>query len=65
MALSYCRINNMSNRPARGSIAGPRLPLDATAEVLGESRNLKVSNRALADDFQPYAVHLYRLGVGK
>jgi hypothetical protein len=32
-----------------------------SAEVLGEGRTLKISQNAFADDFGPYAVHLYRL----
>jgi hypothetical protein len=38
-----------------------RLPATATAEVLGESRTLPVTNGVLEDDFQSYAVHLYKL----
>ena len=33
-----------------------------TVEVIGENRTLKLSNvGALVDDFEPYAVHLYRI----
>jgi hypothetical protein len=52
---------NLRNRPTRGSFEIRDLPKDATAEVLGESRSLSVKSRAFADDFEPYAVHLYRL----
>ncbi|HVU51893.1 MAG TPA: hypothetical protein VHL80_14450, partial [Polyangia bacterium] len=38
-----------------------RLPATATAEVLGESRTLPVKDGVFADDFQSYAVHLYKL----
>jgi hypothetical protein len=33
----------------------------ATVEVLGESRTLTVAGGALRDDFQAYAVHLYKI----
>jgi hypothetical protein len=32
----------------------------AKAEVLGENRNLAVRDGRFTDDFEPYAVHLYR-----
>jgi hypothetical protein len=38
-----------------------RLPATASAEVLGESRTLPVTNGVLEDDFSTYAVHLYKL----
>jgi hypothetical protein len=52
---------SLRNRPTRGSFEIRDLPKDATAEVLGESRSLSVKNRAFADEFEPYAVHLYRV----
>jgi hypothetical protein len=38
-----------------------RLPATATAEVLGESRTLPVTNGVLTDAFQAYGVHLYKI----
>jgi len=34
---------------------------DATAEVIGENRTLAVRKGTFADEFGPYAVHLYRI----
>jgi hypothetical protein len=38
-----------------------RLPATASAEVLGESRTLPVTNGVLTDAFASYGVHLYKL----
>ena len=56
---------NLRNRPTRGSFSIGALPASATAEVLGEARTLAVNDRAFADEFEPYAVHLYRLRRSK
>ena len=56
---------NMRSRPTRGTFAGSELSASTTAEVLGESRNLKTEAGELADDFKPYEVHLYRMAQGK
>ena len=58
---TYLFVVSLRNRPTHGSFEIRDLPKDATAEVLGESRSLSVKNRVFADDFEPYAVHLYRL----
>jgi hypothetical protein len=56
---------NMRNRPTRGSFSGRELLVSATAEVLGESRSIKVEAGEFADDFKPYEVHLYQMTVKK
>ena len=56
---------NMRNHPTRGSFAGRELSAGASAEVLGESRALKVDSGEFTDDFKAYEVHLYRIGVKK
>jgi hypothetical protein len=35
------------------------LPAAATAEVLGESRSVTITNGDFHDDFTPFAVHKY------
>lgn len=52
---------NMRDRPARAVFSGRELAAASVAEVLGEKRNVRLSNGELADDFQPYDVHLYRM----
>jgi hypothetical protein len=54
---------NMRNESTRGSFTIRSLPHDATAEVLDESRRLPVKDATFADEFPPYAVHLYRLAA--
>jgi hypothetical protein len=56
---------NMRNRPTRGTFAINHLPRRASAEVLGESRQLETMNGEWSDDFAGYAVHLYRLAAIK
>jgi hypothetical protein len=51
----------MRNAPAKGTFAIPGLSGDASAEVLGEGRNVKVVNGRFEDDFAPYDVHLYAI----
>ncbi|MBV9864283.1 MAG: hypothetical protein JO316_02925 [Abitibacteriaceae bacterium] len=51
----------MHNGPARGSFQVPGVGNTATAEVLGEGRTILLHNGQFDDDFQPYAVHLYRI----
>ncbi|HTA20351.1 MAG TPA: hypothetical protein VK989_13725 [Polyangia bacterium] len=38
-----------------------RFPATASAEVLGESRTLPVTNGVFKDDFEAYGVHLYKI----
>jgi hypothetical protein len=56
---------NLRNEPARGSWVVRGLAGDAEAELLSESRRVTVRNGALADEFGPYAVHLYRVPASK
>jgi len=58
---TYLFAVNLRNCPTRGSFEIRGLPENATAEVLGESRSLSVRDRTFADEFEPYAVHLYRV----
>jgi hypothetical protein len=58
---TYLFAVNLRNHPTRGAFSVSGLPASATADVLGESRDLAVRVGEFADDFQPYAVHLYRL----
>jgi len=60
---TYLFAVNMRNTSTRGSFAGQELQSSSTAEVLGESRNLKLIKGEFADDFRPYEVHLYRIGA--
>jgi hypothetical protein len=38
-----------------------RIPKQGTAEVIGEGRQIEVAGGKFKDDFEPYAVHLYRI----
>ena len=51
----------MRDVKGRGGIRLDRLRSGMTAEVLGEGRSVKVGDGRLEDDFEPYAVHLYRI----
>ena len=51
----------MRNAPTCGSFELRGLQRPASAEVLGESRTLSMANGKFEDEFQPYAVHLYRI----
>ena len=62
---TYVFTVNMANKPASGSFHLRDLPASATATVLGESRQVSLKEGKLSDDFSPYGVHLYRLGVKK
>jgi hypothetical protein len=58
---------NMGNHPTRGSFVlsesthGPLV----SASVLDESRTIPIQNAELADEFEPYEVHLYALQRAK
>lgn len=56
---------NMRNEPARGAFAIRGLPESVNAEVLGESRSVAVRNGEFSDEFEAYAVHLYRVQPSK
>lgn len=52
-------------RPGKASatftLIDPRHELSDRVEVLGESREVKISAAAFSDDFAPWQVHLYRI----
>ncbi len=52
---------NLANEPARATFSLKELSSGADVEVLAESRRVAVQDKAFADEFAPYAVHLYRL----
>ncbi len=51
----------MGSTPATGSFQVTKLPAAATADVLGESRQIPVSGGAFTDTFAGWGVHLYRI----
>jgi hypothetical protein len=52
----------MRNAPARASFSGlTKLAADATAEVLGENRTIKLAGNSFQDDFAAWGVHLYKI----
>jgi hypothetical protein len=57
----YVFAANMRDCKGRGGIRDEALRAGMTAEVLGEGRSVKVGDGRLEDDFEPYAVHLYRI----
>jgi hypothetical protein len=58
---SYLFVANMRNQSARGTFVLRDSPANAMAEAFGESRDIKVTGGKFADEFQGYAVHLYRI----
>ena len=50
--------------PARGSFALRGLPEQATANVLGEDRDITIRKGEFADDFTAYGVHIYEITPG-
>lgn len=57
----YCLIAaNTAFDPARPTITIAGLSGQATAQVLGEDRDVPIQCGILTDDFAPYAVHTYR-----
>lgn len=54
----------MRNAPAKGSFNIPSLAKkSARVEVIGENRTLELKDGAFTDNFDPYAVHLYRIAA--
>jgi hypothetical protein len=51
----------MRDAPARGTFLVRDVLPEATAEVIGEGRNVNVRNGRFKDDFGPYDVHLYKI----
>ena len=55
----------MRNAATRGTFEVKGLPARATANVLGESRRIKLENGRFDDDFRPYDVHLYAISPSR
>lgn len=55
----------MRNTSTRGTFELKGLPDHATANVLGESRQIKLENGRFDDDFRPYDVHLYAISASR
>jgi hypothetical protein len=51
----------MRNAATRGSFEVKGLPPAATADVLGEDRQVKVNRGKFEDEFRPFGVHLYAI----
>ncbi len=52
----------MRGSPARATFSGlTKLAADATAEVLGENRTIKLAGNSFQDDFAAWGVHLYKI----
>lgn len=62
---AYLFAVNLRNRPTSGSFAIRGLAGNSTVEVLGEARGLPAKKGEFADEFLPYAVHLYRVPAAK
>lgn len=61
---TYVFAVGMRNSAARGSFILHNIPKTATADVLGEGRQVVVKNGRFEDDFKPFDVHLYRITPG-
>lgn len=55
----------MRNQPVKATFELAQAGVNSDAEVLGESRVVKLSDSKFEDEFEPYAVHLYRVAKGK
>jgi len=58
---TYVFAANLCNAPSHAIFTTRSTNPGASAECLGESRNLAVQAGNFTDDFVPYAVHLYRI----
>jgi hypothetical protein len=58
---TYVLAVNMRNAAAKPALALADVAADASAEAIGEGRTVKLEGGRLADDFKPYAVHLYKI----
>jgi hypothetical protein len=56
---------SMRNRAARGTIELLEPGVAGQVQVLGEDRILEVRDQRFDDEFEPYAVHLYRLDASR
>ncbi len=53
----------MRNQATKGTFKFAGGSRDAKVEVLGESRTVAMRSAEFSDEFQPYGVHLYRVGA--
>jgi len=58
---TYVLAVNMRNVAAKPALALADVAADSSAEAIGEGRTVKLEGGRLADDFKPYAVHLYKI----
>ena len=54
----------MRNGPAVGNFRVNGLTGESTAEVLGESRSVPVTNGRFTDSFAPWDAHIYKINSG-
>jgi len=59
---TYVFAVNMENWPVSGTFQVKGLSGGAGVEVIDEGRKLDAKDGAFTDQFEPYAVHLYRIG---
>jgi hypothetical protein len=52
---------NLVNQPAHATFTLRQTSMVTEAEVLAESRHITIQSEQFADEFAPYAVHLYRI----
>ena len=57
---TYLFTVGMRNAPTTGTFTVAGLPPRAKVEVIGEGRDIAITDGQFSDDFAPYAVHLYR-----
>jgi hypothetical protein len=58
---TYLFAAEMRDGATKGTFTLRGFPATASAEVLGESRTLPVTNGVFADDFASYGIHLYKI----
>ena len=51
----------MREEPTEGSFTVTGLPAEASVQVLGEDRTIRAEDGSFSDDFEGYAVHLYKI----
>ena len=58
---TYLFATEMRSGNTTGTFTLRDFPAKATAEVIGENRNVTVTNGVFKDDFSSYGVHLYKI----
>ncbi len=58
---TYLFTVSMRDDPTKGTFTLPGIPQSAKLNVIGEDRDLFISNGEFSDDFNGYDVHLYRI----